>query len=100
MTTRITIFLITLILGMTSDLDQDFDKTFRMIFDMFKKNTDLSKEVSLKFTVKEINKKKNNTSISNVSFKVSGPASEADALHEEAIKRTQRIKKMVKNLTE
>jgi len=82
------------------DLDQDFDNTFRLVFDMFKKNTDLSKEVSLKFTVKEIKNNNSKTTINNVSFKISGPASEADALYEETIKRTDRIKKMVKKLSE
>ncbi|MFP2997217.1 hypothetical protein ABN763_14970 [Spongiivirga sp. MCCC 1A20706] len=81
------------------DLEQDFDKTFREVFNLFKKNTDLSKEVSLKFTVKEIKSKSNNATISNVSFKVSGPACNADALYEESIKRKNGIKKMIKNLS-
>ncbi|NER18832.1 hypothetical protein [Spongiivirga citrea] len=125
MATKITLFLVTLVLTTFSsfaqesetekdlytsdieisvdnedDLDQDFDKTFRDIFDMFKENTDLSKEVSLKFTVKEIKGNEGNTKFSNLSFKVSGPASEADALYKETLKRTDRIKKMVKKLSE
>ncbi len=124
MTTKITLFLVTLVLTTFSsfaqeskitedqytsdieisvdnedDLDQDFDKTFREVFNLFKENTDLSKKVSLKFTVKEIKSKTTNTTISNISFKVTGLASNADALYEESVKRKNRIKKMVKNLS-
>lgn len=125
MKTRFTFFIIVLALAVTSafsqeaqikeeqytsdieisidaedDLDQDFNQTFQEIFDMFKQNTDLSKEVSLKFTIKDIKKKKSNVSVSNVSFKVSGPGSECDALQKEAIKRVGRIKEMITKLTE